>query len=497
MAYRAWGVECVQHLRGDFAFAIWDDATKTLFCARDHFGIKPLYYSHSERIFVFSNVLNCLRLHPNVTSELNESAIGDFLLFGSNYNLGTTTFRDVQRLPPAHLLLVTENTLQTRRYWSPPTDGNVRYPRPDEYVEHFLELMRAAVSDRMATGSTGIWLSGGLDSGTVAAIATESVKDSVGSAAIRSYTFGYDRLIPDEEGTRARAVAGHLGIPNRYRAMDNCELFEHWDDPKFRFPVPVDDPLAASSFEHFAMTAAECSVFFSGEGADNLLYFQMLPHLRELRRARQWRRLVVDALAFAAVRPFPWRGAISRARSVFKRLSGGPSLPKWIAKDFARRMGLVDRLNRLDSLTFPPTRHPTRPKGHASLLLPEWANLFEMTSPGVTGHPVEVRYPFLDLRVVEYLLAIPTFPWAYKKTILRRAMVGRLPNTALNRKKTPLQGIPALEKLNATPDRLPPRSEFTGIVCDFVSSSSLPDYATMTVEDFRPYCLHMWLKGID
>src|SRR5438477_363057 len=77
-AYAAWGTPSVEHLRGDFSFAIWDAHHKQLFCARDHFGIKPFYYLEREDLFLFSNTLNCIRMHPEVSGELNEAAIGDF-----------------------------------------------------------------------------------------------------------------------------------------------------------------------------------------------------------------------------------------------------------------------------------------------------------------------------------------------------------------------------------------------------------------------------------
>src|ERR1051325_9349362 len=76
-AYEAWGEDCVKHLIGDFAFAIWDSHQRRLFCARDHFGIKPFFYAHVDNTFVFSNTLNCVRLHPKVSDELNEIAIGE------------------------------------------------------------------------------------------------------------------------------------------------------------------------------------------------------------------------------------------------------------------------------------------------------------------------------------------------------------------------------------------------------------------------------------
>src|ERR1700694_6160828 len=126
-AYVAWGTPCVEHLRGDFSFAIWDARNKQLFCARDHFGIKPFYYVQRENLFLFSNTLNCVRMHPKVSEELNDAAIGDFLLFGLNYDNATTSFRDVQRLPPGHCLTFSSSGFNIKRFWVSPTDVRNSY----------------------------------------------------------------------------------------------------------------------------------------------------------------------------------------------------------------------------------------------------------------------------------------------------------------------------------------------------------------------------------
>ena len=97
-AYQVWGEECVQHLIGDFAFAIWDGPRRSLFCVRDHFGVKPFYYALVANCLVFSNTLNCVRKHPAVSDELNDSAIADFLLWDFNQDERTTTFADINRL---------------------------------------------------------------------------------------------------------------------------------------------------------------------------------------------------------------------------------------------------------------------------------------------------------------------------------------------------------------------------------------------------------------
>jgi len=102
--YLAWGHDCVLHLLGDFAFAIWDCRRHQLFAARDHFGVKPFFFAVLDDGLLLGNTLNCLRLHPGVSEQLNERAIGDFLLFGFNHDATTTTFADICRLPPAHTL---------------------------------------------------------------------------------------------------------------------------------------------------------------------------------------------------------------------------------------------------------------------------------------------------------------------------------------------------------------------------------------------------------
>src|SRR5262249_25439910 len=101
-AFRVWGEDCVDHLLGDFAFAVWDRPRRRLFCARDQLGVKPFFYAHVGETVIFSNTLDCIRRHPAVSEKLNELAIGDFLLFGLNQDLTTTSFADIRRLPPAH-----------------------------------------------------------------------------------------------------------------------------------------------------------------------------------------------------------------------------------------------------------------------------------------------------------------------------------------------------------------------------------------------------------
>lgn len=499
-AYAVWGTACVEQLRGDFSFGIWDARTKTLFCARDHFGIKPFYYAHIGKLFVFSNTLNCVRLHPEIPGELNDAAIGDFLLFGLNYNNATTTFRDVQRLPPAHWLSISASGLKTGRYWAPPTDGRIRYARADDYVEHFQALLKEAVADRLRTDRVGILLSGGLDSSSVAAMAKEVSGKSGHATEIRAYTTVFDTSVPDEEGRYAKETGNFVGIPVKLQALHQAELFEGWDDPTLSLPEPLDNPLVASSLESYRNISAECRVLLSGEGSDNLMKFQMLPYVEDLRRRGEWRQLLTDVANYLWVRPFPWRGIRVRALRLLGKDPYQPAFPQWLAPEFRQGARLEARWKECDGLPKSWMRHPIHPRGHASLSLPLWTNMFEQENAGATGYPVEVRYPFLDLRIVNYLLALPPFPWFFQKMLLREAMAGRIPERVRVRPKTPLQGDPLSEQLNRMGTARLKSMSWSAELDRYIDRSALvqphgkmnPEQATL---NSRPYSLNIWLQS--
>ena len=333
-AYSIWGEDCVQRLRGDFSFAIWDARQRKLFCARDHFGIKPFYYAELGELFLFSNVLDCLRQHPDISTDLNEAAVGDFLLFGVNCDEATTTFRDIRRLPAAHSMTVSADGTRTKRYWTAPTEGRIRYGHAEDFVEHFQILLQQAVADRLRTDPIGILLSGGLDSATVATTARELSHTGASTSDLRAYTVVYQSLISDHEGHYARQVADFLKIPIRFIAVDDLKPFQYGNDSDVRWPEPVDDPFFAGLFTQFENIAAECRVALSGEGSDNLMHFQMWPHFKDMLKRREWLNLAKQTPEYLAVRPSPWPGLRRRAAGVFGKDHTAPIFPKWLAPDF-------------------------------------------------------------------------------------------------------------------------------------------------------------------
>ena len=498
-AYAEWGEQCVERLRGDFAFAIWDARRKTLFCARDHFGVKPFYFAELGETFVFSNTLNCLRLHPDVSEELNDAAIADFLLFGMNCDLETTTYRDIRRLPPAHSLLVSATDIQLRRYWSLPTDGHIRYSRHEEYIEHFQELMRAAVADRLRTPRVGIMLSGGLDSSSIAATAAEIARETGGTTDLRAFTVTYDSLIPDRDGEYARRVAEFLRIPIRCLPADGLQLFERWEDNELSWPEPVDDPLFVGLFDQSRMIAAECRVALEGEGMDNLMIFEVVPYFQNLVRNGEWSEAAQQAVRYLAARPPIWPGIRRRLKALAGPGSAVWAFPRWIAPELATRLSLKERWLEfsVDRAT-PP--HSNRPAAHASLLHPRWAHALELQDPGITQSTVEVRHPFLDVRVVEYVLALPPFPWTFQKSLLREAVAGHLPEDVRLRPKSMPLGDPVKEKLRRGEAARLGHAHWTEQIERYARPKAVPmPNGGWSLEEInsmlRPLCLNFWLQS--
>jgi asparagine synthase (glutamine-hydrolysing) len=498
-AYATWGSDCVDRLRGDFSFALWDAKNRQLFCARDHFGIRPFYYAQLGDVFLFSNTLNCIRLHPDVSSELNEAAIGDFLLFGLNYNNATTSFRDIQRLPPAHSLTFSSNGLRIKRFWTLPTDGRIRYEKAEQYVEHFQTLFEIAVADRLRTDRVGILLSGGLDSSSVAAVAKGVSARNSGCPSICGYTQGYKSLLPDSDGEYARQVGEFLRIPVKFMALDHTRLFERWDDPESSLPEPVDDPLLAGFIDSCRNISADCRVLLSGEGNDNLMNFQLWPYAGDLQRRGEWRRLFTDVANYFWVRPFPWRGIQAHVRRIVGRDPDLPVFPEWLTEEFLRRGNLKARWKEVWEHPVTPSAHPILPIAHASFSLPHWTLMFEQENGGWTPFPLEVCYPFLDLRVVDYLLALPPFPWFFQKMLLRAAMAERIPERVRTRPKTPLQGNPVYEQFRRTGADQLKHMPWSPNANRYIQRSALaPLHDKMNAQQIdgslRPYCLNLWLQ---
>jgi asparagine synthase (glutamine-hydrolysing) len=439
-AYAVWGESCVEHLLGDFAFVIWDAPARTLFAARDRFGVKPFYHAEIAGCVLASNSLNCLRRHPDVSDRLNDQAVGDFLVFGYNQDGATTTFADIRRLPPAHTLTCRDGRVETRRYWQLPADSEVRFRRDEEYVECFRDLLRTAVADRLRTRRAGVLMSGGLDSTAIAAQARQLRGRDGTPAELRAYTLVYDKLIPDQERYYATVAADSLGMPIHFLAGDDYAPFTRGDCPPMPAPEPPDEAVPALLADQLAQAAARGRVLLTGFGGDPLFASSPL-YMMNLLTGFRWLRWLSETARYAwSRRRLPPLGLRSRMKRWLGFRPWQPPYPAWLDADFAARLGLRRRFEA--ALAPAEPTHPRHAEAHQQLAAPYWPALFECLDPCATGRAVDVRHPFFDVRLVNFVLGIPPLPWCADKEILRSSLRGLLPEEIRTRPKAPLAGDP-------------------------------------------------------
>jgi asparagine synthase (glutamine-hydrolysing) len=499
-AYHVWGEQCVEHLLGDFAFAVWDSLRKTLFLGRDHLGVKPLFYAHVGESIIFSNTLECIRHHPDVSKKLNDLAIADFLLFGVNQELDTTCFAEIRRLPPAHSASWSKARPMIRRFWTMAVDEPQYFSHPDDYTERFKELVRAAVSDRLRTDRVGVFMSGGLDSTTLAFTAVEVMRNRSALSAPIAFTTILDGIVDNNESVFAAMVAKKLQIPVYYHRMKFGDSNGNLESSSTYTPEPVSNPLTLQwERMQFNWISSQARMCLYGEGADNALAYEWRPHLSYLIAQRRLLRLVRDLVFHVlAHRRIPLLPTVFHGMRKKTSVVGlTPHYPTWLEKSFESRLDLRARWNRYVNNVIDSSVHPVRPKAYESFTGPLWAPLFEGFDAANTSAPLVVSHPYVDVRLLRYLLSVPALPWCRSKYLLRRAMRGALPAAVLQRPKSPLTSDPAWEWARGAP--LPPVIPSPGLATyvrtDLVSNAW--QSPRLFRANLRVRSLSQWLNNLE
>lgn len=438
-AYERWGDAFLDHLIGDFSFAIWDGAKRRLVCARDRFARRPLFVARHEGAILVTNNLPTLLDIPGLAAELDDEAVADFLLFGRNLHAERTTFARISRVPAAHALVVTSQGSVLRRYWSIPMREEPRRISEADAQAEFREILSRSVMDRARADRVVISLSGGLDSNAVAATLTRKR-----TAGVSALTTVWNELFADQEGRFAKLAADAYGIPIEFHVADHCEAFEGWDDRRVRGLEPTDEPCTALFHTFVAQAASRARVILTGEGGDPALYtsheyfFKLLKNLRLVRFVR-------EAASFAITRR---RRPPLLLRSQFLRALGRPGrtpeYPAWMSSDFRARW---------DEIYGPPPepRHAYRAGSWHLIDSATWARTFEANDAGATGKPLVWASPYFDVRLIEYLFSLPPMPHFADKDIVRQGLRGWIPDEVLYRRKTPLPIDPSAVSFSQAP----------------------------------------------
>jgi asparagine synthase (glutamine-hydrolysing) len=435
-AYGRWGQRFTDRLSGEFAFALWDSKEQTLLCARDGLGLRLLYVAEGPRAIVVTNVLEAALQHPQISTEIDEAALIAFLAHGSAADHVRTSYRDIGVLPPGHTLAIdASRPSRTRmwRHWHFPVADGVR--RTDAAIlEAYRARLADAVRDRTDAHGTSIFLSGGLDSTTMAAAA----KEVAPPGTLQAITTRYPRYIDDLERPFTRAAAEHLALP---LTTVDAGTHDPWHvDPADSPPAaPIDEPMLGGWRDALACAAGHGTAALYGEDGDALL---RPPGWQALRNAGSIPSIGVAAARYAlSERRRPYLGLRWRERMGIVR-PRADRVPGWLNADARAILDCRESRAILGCAVEPLPPHPTRPEAQAILTSTTISRHFAaMIAPETTRRRIELRLPILDTRLIALVMSIPAIPWCQHKTLPRRAYRGRLPPSVLARPKTPLFGF--------------------------------------------------------
>jgi asparagine synthase (glutamine-hydrolysing) len=264
--FEEYGADCVQHLRGMFAFAIWNRNTKTLFIARDRLGIKPLYYKLTPERLLFGSEIKVLLAHGGIRPEFNRATLPEYLAFG--YLSGEETFyAGIQKLMPGHTMTIgPEGQADIRQYWDLDASKPHEYHDEQHYVQSYRELLEGAVqSHLMSDVPLGVFLSGGVDSSAVAALMTKIRREPV-----ETFSVGYTEQTYSELPF-ARTVSEHIHSRHHEVLVSEQDFFGALPHLIWHEDEPIAWPSSISLYFVARLARERVTVVLTGEGADETL----------------------------------------------------------------------------------------------------------------------------------------------------------------------------------------------------------------------------------
>ena len=451
--YEEYGKDCVQYLRGMFAFAIWDRSRRSLFIARDRLGIKPLYYRHQGDTFLFGSEIKTILNYPHVRPEFNRGTLAEYLAFG--YIAGEETmYAGINKLLPGHTLILEEDkrALQIEPYWDlniQSDDGKRPY---EHYVSEYRERLEDCVSSHlMSDVPLGVFLSGGLDSSAVAALTTK-----IRQEPIQTFSVGYGEQ-EFSELPYARTVAEHLRSRHHEIHVNWGDFFQTLPRLIWHEDEPVVWPSSVALYFVARLAREHVTVVLTGEGSDETLagYTRYAWTLLNSRMDRVYRSMTpagLRALLRSAIGLTPISAAYKRKLEHTFLGRDGASWPSFYFDNFYCAFSASDQ----DELLTPDAKESAGDpyagsmhywNGSSGDLLHRLlytdiktylVELLMKQDQMSMAASIESRVPFLDHALVEFTATIPA-KYSTKgmagKCILKSAVADLLPEAIMSRKK--------------------------------------------------------------
>jgi asparagine synthase (glutamine-hydrolysing) len=424
-AYAQWGQLCLQRFNGIYAFGIWEEKRQRLFLARDRMGVKPLFYKLHEGGLLFASEIKTILAYPTVKAELDGEGVAEVMLLGPGRTPGSGVFRGIRELEPGCCGYFADGRLDVQRYWKL-TDREHR-DSFEETVEQVRFLVTDAIKRQMVSDvPIGTFLSGGLDSSLISAVCASELE----RRGQRLHTFSLDfaendkyfipdRFQPNSDGHFIRLMEMTLNTQPHWTVLTPDELVEAMEDATVARDLPGMADVDFSLLAFCGQIRKEVKVALSGECADEI--FGGYPWYRD----PQIREMA----------GFPW-AQNTRHRASFLH----PEITDRIDPEEYIHDRYEETITQCDIL--PGTSAEEKRMKEMVNLNQRWfmQTLLDRKDRMSMYHGLEVRVPFCDHKIAEYLYGVP---WAYKnykdkeKGLLRQSAEGLLPHQILWRKKCP------------------------------------------------------------
>jgi len=492
-AYEEWGTGCLQRFNGMWAFALWDERTQQLFCARDRFGIKPFYYAEINGSFLFASEIKALLSHPDAGKTPDDEILGTYLTWGVQDHSARTMFDGILQLEPAHALIVTKDGLHTPyRYWEVTINNALRTDTDDlQDANRFLDLLRDATRIHLRSDvAVGTCLSGGIDSSTLTVLINNLIRDEAPSGiSDRQKTFSV--VFTDKRFDESRyidEIVAVTGVDSHRTEPAPEQLGEDID----RLIWVQDEPFGSLSIyaQYCVMRLAKnnVKVVLDGQGADELLAGYLgyqASYIRGLVRS-------------------------SHHGKALREIAGSLRIHRGFLCSALRQL-LTRRTRRnLLTVTVPPVDRYTGSLDEVlrrELCSTNLPALLHYEDRNAMAFSIESRVPYLDVRLVEYVASLPLdrkIRNGVTKIALRNAIKGIIPESIRCR----------MDKMGfVTPEEVWMRETLRPFVLDVLSSERfrtrpywnadavMNDYlafvegkSAYSPEVWRIVCTELWLR---
>ncbi|MDI6752071.1 MAG: asparagine synthase (glutamine-hydrolyzing) [bacterium] len=448
--YEEYGVDCVQHLRGMFAFAIWDEPNKRLFLARDRIGKKPLCYSLTRNSFVFASELKAILEDIDINKEINLEAIHHYLTY-QYVPSPLTIFTQIKKLPPGHIMVVEDGKLKRlERYWRPEYKPKTSLSEP-EIIESILEILKEATRIRLISDvPLGAFLSGGIDSSAIVAMMSQLMNEPV-----KTFSIGFPEASFNELSF-ARIIADRFKTEHHEKivkpdALDILpKIVWHYDEP-------YADSSCIPTYYLSQMTRQKVIVALNGDGGDETFAgYERYVAYKLTSCYEKVPKFIRDGIS-ASLKAFPEsssRQNFIRKAKRFTEVMAEPNERRYIRwlSIFSNEMKeriyseeMKERMRKIDSVQMIADSFKRSGTDDLldTLLFVDTMNylpfdLMVKVDIASMAHSLECRSPFLDHKLVEFAASIPSnlkLKGGETKHILKKALAKILPKEILNRGK--------------------------------------------------------------